>query len=245
MPKHLARADSAPLATRDDAVGQTVLRLNALCKTTTMQFTLAIGKLVLDHLYAGDISRLRSRSRKEHTALRRVAADPALAMSPSALYRSVAVFDVCERMGVRAWRHVSTSHIRLVLALPASNQEQLLREAEANRWPVRTLEQQIAAIAESHPPPARRGGRKRRTHLRRMIASLQNQHDRVTELLNLGDEALAESSPESVRAAAQELQRVGEVCANMTERLARCPRQSGIQVARRSESVVLGRRRTS
>jgi hypothetical protein len=232
MPKHLSKLNNSPPmdATRNDTVHQTVLRLNALCKTTTMQFTLAIGKLVLDNLYAGDISRLCSRSRKEHAALRSVAADPALAMSASALYRSIAVFDVCERIGVRAWRHVSTSHVRLVLALPVADQEQLLREAEVNRWPVRILEQQVAAIAESHPLPARRGGRKRRTRLRSMIANLHKQHDRLVELLGLDDEALAESSPESVRAAAEELRRVGEACAGMAERVARCRRQSGIHV---------------
>ena len=189
--------EAASVSQSDDTVRRTVLELNALCKITTLQFTLAIGGQILKGLYADDIRRLRSRARKDHAALRRVAADPDLAMSASALYRSVAIFDVCERIGIQSWEHVSTTHIRLVLALAPDEQEELLRQTEANGWTVRVLERRVAAIQEQSPAGAGRGGRKRRTRLRTMVDRMRTGAEELTGLLALGEDWMADSSPES------------------------------------------------
>jgi hypothetical protein len=225
-PLSIRSSGLASSADLDATVRRTVLQLNSICKTTTLRFTLAVGGLVLRSLYDGDIARLRSRERKDHAALRRVAADPDLAMSPSVLYRSIAIFEVCERIGFRSWKHLSTSHVRVVLPLAPETQERLLQDAEANRWPVRELEEHVAALAER--PPHRRGGRKRRTRLRTMLTHLQREAVDVRDLLAADDEPTTESSPESVRAAVDALERMRDACCEMLGRLACAQKPSGI-----------------
>jgi hypothetical protein len=219
-------ANLEPSCASVDTVRRTVLQVNALCRTTTLRFTLAVGELVLKNLYSGDIRRLRSRKRKEHFALRRVAADPDLSMSPTTLYRSMAIFEVCERINVRAWKHVSTTHVRLVLALPAADQEQLLCDAEANRWGVRDLERRVAAVAEQGRPSPARGGRKRRARLRAVVDGMQREVDRLTTLFESGEEVLADLSPESVHETLGVLERLRDACARVAERIARAPKES-------------------
>jgi hypothetical protein len=51
-------------------------------------------------------------------------------MSASMLYGCIAIYELCERLGIRSWKHVSTSHLRLVLLLERDEQERLLRAAE-------------------------------------------------------------------------------------------------------------------
>jgi hypothetical protein len=200
-------------------VRRVLLQLNALCKTATLQFALSVGELVIETLYSGDISRFRLHHRKHHAALRKIAADPELAMSPSALYRSIAIYELCERLGVRSWKHVSTSHLRLVLALGADEQAHLLQEAETQRWPVRRLEEQVAALTRGRSPPPGRGGRRRRSRLRKTIDGLQRDLRAMTNLLESEENIEIECSPESVRAAIQALRSTVAVCAALENRI--------------------------
>ncbi len=212
----------------EDRVRRTVRQVNALCKDTTLRFALSVGQLVVKGLYDGDTRRLRSRGRKDQLALRRLAADPDLAMSASALYRSVAIFELCERVNVAHWKHVSTSHLRLVLPLRPSDQERFLRETEANRWKVRELEQRIAAVGDDARVSAR-GGRPRRSGLRSVVDLLEKGTERVVGLLSSNDQT-TESSPESVRATVDALGRMRDACDALEERVVAAARQSGISV---------------
>jgi hypothetical protein len=214
------------VVSNDDAMRHIVLRLNALCRMTTLQFTLAIGELVVNHLYGGDASQLRSRDRKHHVALRRVAAHPDLAMTASALYRSVAIFEVCDRIGVKNWSHVSTTHLRLVLPLPPEQQETLLRSTEVHRWSARELEQRVGALADSLPAHDR-GGRKRRSPLRIMIEGLRVEIEHVQGVLNGDENSIADSSPDSARAAMDSLRDMTDACTRMMDRLSRASNSSG------------------
>jgi hypothetical protein len=213
------------IAQPDDAVRRTVLRLNALCKTTTLAFALAVGEIVVKNLYGGDVSLLHSRERKKHAALRHVAAEPSLAMSASALYRSIAIFEVCERIGARKWNHISTTHLRLVLSLPPEQQELLLRQTEANRWSARELEERVGAFAKSLPAHDR-GGRKRRSPLRVMVEGLREETEHVQGML-ADEDCIADSSPDSARAAMYALHDMTNACARMMERLSRPSKTSG------------------
>jgi hypothetical protein len=219
-------SDVVPASSSDDAVRRTVLQLNALCKRATLEFTLAVGELVLTSLYGGDIGRLRSRRRKDHLALRRVVADPDLSMSASTLYRCVAIFEVCERIGAQSWKHVSTTHVRMVLSLPPKQQEQLLRETETNRWGIRDLEQRVAVIANNQPRAQSRGGRKRRTRLRTLTDHLRKETGEIADLLALHEDAIADSSQACVQTALEALEQMMDVCSRMAERL-KSPRRSG------------------
>jgi hypothetical protein len=205
-------------------VRDTVFQLNSLCRSATLQFTLAVGELVVKNLYSGDLGRLRSRHRKDHIALRRVAADPDLAMSPSALYRSIAIFEVCQRIGLRRWNYVSTTHVRLVLSLPPGDQERLLREAEANRWPVRVLEKHVVA-ASPLPPSHARGGRRRRTRLQALIDCLRRATNNVQAIAASADGG---ASPDTAREAIAVLEHMRNACAALLSELEPCTRASGI-----------------
>jgi hypothetical protein len=200
------RRSEDPLAT-----DRIVRELNAVCKAATFEFSLAVGELVIRRLYSGDVGRFRSRGRKGHAALRKLATHPALAMSPSMLYRCIAIYELCERVSVRSWKHVSTSHLRLVLSLEPDEQARLLSEAEANRWPVRRLEEAVVASTKGRPRLTSRGGRPRRSPLRKAIKMLQRDLATIADLLRSED--AVETSPESTRAADSMIRRAADTCA--------------------------------
>jgi hypothetical protein len=196
-------------------IQSTVVELNRLCKASTLQFALAVGALVIKRLYCGDLRRFRSRDRKQDLSLRRVATHSDLAMSPSMLYGCVAIYELCERMGIQSWKHVSTSHLRLVLPLQPVEQERLLRTAEADRWPVRRLEEEVAAVRRVSPPATSRGGR-RRDSLLSAIHVLQRDLDAMANVLEL--EAIA---PSSKTPGLEVLRRALDTCGAVQKRLIR------------------------
>jgi hypothetical protein len=137
-------------------------------------------------------------------------------MSPAALYRSVAIFEICERIQIRSWKHVSTAHIRLVLPLPLNEQERLLRAVEDNKWPARRLDAVVAELTNQsgYEGPAR-GGRKRVSTLRKRTQSL----DKIVS--SLAEDDGREPSPESARHAIQALRKVRQACATLERRFER------------------------
>lgn len=210
-PRHLASTSEG-----EANVHRLVLSLNAICKSATLSFALCVGQLVIRELYGGDTSRFRSRQRKQDAALRKVATHPDLAMSPSMLYGCIGIYELSERLGIRSWRHISTSHMRLVLPLPPDSQLALLRDAEANRWPVRRLEQEIATLAHARDS---RGGRRRQSRLHRATSLLHRDVSAVADALDELDNPAADSSPESTRRAFEVLQRVAELCTSCQGRI--------------------------
>jgi hypothetical protein len=181
-------------------------------KTTTLAFALGAGELVVRRLYGGDVSRFRSRKVKDDRALRRIATHPDLAMSASMLYGCVGIYEICQRMGIRSWSHVSTSHIRLVLPLAHESQVFLLRDAETHRWPVKRLEQEVDALKQTRRP---RGGRPRHSPIVRAIHALDRDVHALSAIL-----AHADDSPACERVTAKEtLRRVVELCQACEERL--------------------------
>jgi hypothetical protein len=195
-----------------------VMELNAICKTTTLGLALSVGELVVRRLYAGDVSALRSRERKRDAALRKVATHPALAMSPSMLYECIAIYEICERLDIRLWKHVSTSHLRLVLPLAPCEQDRLLHGAESERWSVRRLEQEIVDLGGDRAPTRARGGRKRQSRLRKAVRALEHDLDAIRNLLGASGSSV-ESSPESSRAAMEVLGQASDLLATVKRRI--------------------------
>jgi hypothetical protein len=167
----------------DDARIERVVRnLNTLCKTATFDFAIAVGKVVIDGVYGGDLSAWRSRRRKS-TSFRALARHPDLPMSPSALCRSVAIYELSCRLNVQRWKHISTSHIRLVLPLPAASQGGLLERADLERWSVDHLRAQIALGSEplrKHTKARARGS----SSLHRTIRAVDGPLGRLEAILN-------------------------------------------------------------
>jgi hypothetical protein len=104
------------------------------------------------------------------------------------------------------------------LPLSPEIQVHLLREAEANRWPVRRLEEAIITTNETR---VNRGGRRRQSRLRRATNVLDRDISAVTEAFDELEDSSGGASPESTRRALEVLRRTAEVCTSYEERILR------------------------
>jgi hypothetical protein len=191
------------------SVDRVVLRLNAICKTTTFEFAMSVGKLVVDSFYGGDPLVWRQRGPKS-MSFRKLARHPDLPMSPAALYRSVAIYELSCRLGVASWKHLSTSHLRLVLSLPEHAQSELLLRAESEAWSVARLR---AAIDEGDVGKnTNLGGRKKQPRLRKTLGMIARCVTKTNRLVGV-DDSDVEFSPESARCVVELLTRTREACA--------------------------------
>ena len=193
----------------DARVNHTVLRLNALCKKATFDFTIAVGRIIVNDFYGGDTLALRSRGPKAFS-FRKLASHPDLPMSPASLYRSVAIYSLCERLGVLQWKHVSTSHLRLVLPLPPEEQARLLECTEAQAWSVQRLRQEIVSPTRNSDAATPRNARVKLHNTIRRLA------DSLDEFVGLtSTPAFDEASPESVNAILVTTRRLRESCISL------------------------------
>lgn len=202
---------SGPVA--EDLVEAVVKELNAICKRATFDFAMAVGRLVVDRFYDGDLTRWRVR-RAKGTSFRKLARHPDLPLSPSALYRSVAIYELIVKNRIDQLSHVSTSHVRLLLPLPPDKQLQLLRAAEANRWTVARLR---AEIAPGGPDDKHRvDASKPQEPLRRTIDTLRGCLDPSGRFVGSDDDV--DLSPESGRSLVELLTQVRAACDLLKQR---------------------------
>jgi hypothetical protein len=199
--------------TSDVTIAKVVFQLNTLAKAATFDFAMAVARIVIREFYAGDLSVWRKRGHKD-VSFRALADHPQLSMSASALYRSVAMYELCDRLQISDRNHLSTSHLRLVLPLPQEEQARLLQEAESKHWSVRHLEGEISMLV-SRRVRHQRGGRKPRSHVKATIESLAAclhgcDLDRAVDI---------EDTPESVEALLDMLDRVRDACAVLEHRI--------------------------
>jgi len=207
----------APVVANSDLVSDVVAKLNHICKAATFDFAMNVGRLIVDNFYSGDLDRWRQRGVK-NVSFRKLAKHPALPMSATALYRSVAIYELCKRMGIETWKHVSTSHIRLVLPLPTQTQARLLRTTEDEGWPVTRLRDEIVALRRSkdsavalHEPP----GDARIDHIIRALEKcLEDADDLVAKT------ELSEHLPtDAAQACVAVVHRLRDACASLENRL--------------------------
>ncbi len=153
-----------------------------------------VGRLIVDELYAGDSAAVHQRGPKD-SPLSLLASQPNSPFSKSQLSRAVAVYEALAPLGdVATWQHLSASHVRVVLTLPAPNQKELLRRAESEEWSVRQLE----AKAQGAKGKTRSGGR---PPLPRFVRSIHALEKYVVEpAIVFGDlEAVDELDAEEAR----------------------------------------------
>ena len=140
----------------DDLISDVARGIAELQRLRGLQLAWEVGHLIVEKFYGGNPMVLRERGPKD-ASLRRLAEHPDLPMSPSALFRSVAIYEVAERTGgVATWKHLGPSHVRTVLVLEPAHQHQLLRQAEDGRWTVQRLEEEVRG---SRGNSGRSGGR--------------------------------------------------------------------------------------
>jgi hypothetical protein len=151
---------------RPEGLDDLAARINAMYRDATLDVTYSIGELIIRELYDGQVD-LWGHHGTQRASYRQLAARGDLLLSPSALCRAVAIYVLCARTGGRAtFRHLSASHLQEVLALEASQQESLLRTAEAQRWTVARLR---AEVQKKRPPSLR----SKRARLMRTLAKLR------------------------------------------------------------------------
>lgn len=149
-----AGSSNATLSTR--AIGRAAARIARLSRRHDIARACAIGEIVIEEVYLGDIRAFRSRGAKDES-LRKLAAQPELNMSSATLWRAVGVFLLCQRMpGFRNPKHLGLGHLYVVLGLSERLQEELLRRAEVERWSRAQMEENVAVHRPERPRPRSR-----------------------------------------------------------------------------------------
>lgn len=160
-PKRRSRSATAPAATSegnaappevlpaalpDEVIASTVSEVNELARQATLELSVQLGKLVVERFYANDLGAWRARGTSD-ASFRKLSAHPDLVVSPSGLYRAVAVYELCERLvNVSGLKHLAVGHFRAVLGLADKHQEKLLTTASEKGWKVEKVEDEAAKI---------------------------------------------------------------------------------------------------
>ena len=159
------------LPNSDSRIERTTLRIRDLVGGTHLQVALAIGRIVIEEVFDGDLTRWRQRGPKD-PSLRQLAADPRLTISASALYRSIGIYELKVRFADHPmWGRLTACHLRAVLGLPESEQSRLLDQATSEAWTSQALEYAAAACRDNHKTS--KGGRPRKLLLIRAIESAE------------------------------------------------------------------------
>jgi len=151
-----------------DEIEIVVAHIKRLGRNASLEFALRVGAVIIHYFYGGDTEAWRRRGPKT-VSFRRLAQHPELPLSPGSLYRSVALFELCERLRAPSrWEHLGASHLRLVLGLPESIQEKLLAAANTQRWSVKALKEHVTLEKSGRP---NRGGRRTQPAILRSLMS--------------------------------------------------------------------------
>jgi hypothetical protein len=182
-----------------DPLEDLVESLAVLGKDVSVEQAVEIGRLVIERLYDGDLSAWRGRGPKAHS-LRTLARRAELSVSSSALYRSIALYELSERLGgIDRWAAagLGVSHVRLVLGLDHENQRRLLDLAVEQAWTVAELEREAAAVRQQGSKRESRGGRPRLPRFLKSIHRLRKASESQDEMF--GDlDAACEMQPDQI-----------------------------------------------
>ncbi|MFO7565724.1 MAG: hypothetical protein R6X02_23985 [Enhygromyxa sp.] len=194
--------------------------LAALGKDVNLEQAIEIGRLVIARLYDGDLAAWRRRGPKPHS-LRSLARSADKSLSSSALYRSIALYELSERLGgVERWAEagLGISHLRLVLGLGHEDQRRLLDLAATNAWTVAELEREAVATRQRSPRPGRRGGRPRLPRFVKSVNRLRKATEERDELF--GDlDAAAEMASAQISEIRDVLATIRARCDELDRRL--------------------------
>lgn len=131
------------LASDADAVARALASVSTL---HSLQAALEVGEIVFRRIFKSDERLLRARGKK-NGSFRKLASHPNLGMSPSSLWRAVAIYELSRRFPELAqYTHTGVGHISVVLGLPEAEQFRLLRSTESDRWTRRRLQKEAAQI---------------------------------------------------------------------------------------------------
>lgn len=187
---------------------EVVHQLNGICRSSSLEFALRIGALIIQHFYGGKTEVWRDRGPKLHS-FRRLAEHPELTLSAGALYRCVAIFEMCERLRAPArWQRLGASHLRAVVGIPAEKQEYLLTKANNERWSVQVLQAEAQGLRTGR----NRGGRRASSRLGKHIRAL----DRCLQDWGRSLDSMASSQPEELQRSLELLEKMKAAVEQLT-----------------------------
>jgi hypothetical protein len=143
----------------DREIEAVAAEIRSIGQQAELAFTCAVGRLLVERFYGGDLAACRDHAPAKHASFRRLAEllrDDDDGMCASALCRCVAVHCLVERRGgLVACEGLTFTHLRAVLPLPESEQKRLLAAVIEHGWTTRELEAAVRAENPSPPPPRR------------------------------------------------------------------------------------------
>lgn len=176
-------AELLPPTVPDAVLDALVADLRTLQRDATLDLALAMGELIVERIYAGDLAAWRDRGVKDASfrkLSKRLEDAEIPGLSAAGLSRAVGVWELEQRVGLTRRPQLNVSHARAVLGLQDAQQERLLGMAEAKDWTADRLEREVARIRK------RDGGGKGRPPLPAFVKGV-NQLERM-----LADDAFAD-----------------------------------------------------
>jgi len=154
---HQARQELVAADPQPD-VAALVLDLRKLYYVKGIELMLRVGELILERLYQGDVTKWKSRCRKDFS-FRKLQQHPDLPFKASMLSRAVSMYVLSRRRAdLLALQNVSQTHLQEVLNLDAALQDTLLSRVEEEKWSVQRLR---AEVVQTLPTLTKRAGRPR------------------------------------------------------------------------------------
>lgn len=144
-------AELIPAGVADSVIDEVVRELNELSRAATLDLTTKIGEVIVARFYGGAVDAWRTRGDKD-ASFRKLAAraeSGELHVSASGLYRSVAIYELCQRFDVSVRKHLGVTHLRTVLGLPEVQQQRLLTAANDKGWTTERLETEAAKVRKA------------------------------------------------------------------------------------------------
>lgn len=179
-------------AINEDQMTLVVKKLYQITRESTLDYAIRVGSLIIHYFYNGDARVWRSRGPKMQS-FRRLASHPQLPMSPSTLYRCVAVFELCERLNiVERGSYLTVSHLRCVLRLDERDQRRLISAANAERWSVERMQREVRQIASFSATSQRRQPASELVCFGRSVDKLLRSGSRVIDSLPALERVLGE-----------------------------------------------------
>jgi hypothetical protein len=152
-------------------IGLLVGELRELYYVKGIELMLRIGELILNRLYGGDISRWKSKSRKDFS-FRKLQQHPDLPFKASMLSRAVSIYVLSRRRAdLLALQNVSQTHLQEVLNLDPELQDELISRVEKEKWSVQRLR---AVVIDSLPTTTKRAGRPRSPAFSKQLRNLRS-----------------------------------------------------------------------
>jgi hypothetical protein len=131
----------------DSELDVLVVDLGRIYRHNGMKAAVEMGQLIVERLYGGNHDKWRSRGPKD-VSFRKLERHPGLPFRASTLSRAVAIYMLARRLGaLPTFEHLSVSHLHEVAGLSCANQDQLLAQADRERWSVMRLRKEAAGVS--------------------------------------------------------------------------------------------------